>query len=171
MNSPAWLSGAADWASVLGAVAMFAQGFMFSKKYIEYRNKLKKLQIPEINPDIVINLSGHAIIQSEGDWHKSKKIIEIKVGNIKLDELDDESERILEMVIKEAKMELNNGVPIIFALPGMSVLTQYLIPKIHGLSGTFPIITTSIQTNNGFTYTKPVNLHVIRTNTRFCRIN
>jgi hypothetical protein len=155
-------------AGVLGAVVMLFQGARFWQQRREYRNKLKMLEY-ELDSDIIINLTGHPMKQFEEDWHKGKKIIDITVGNVDLFNLDAESDRVVKMILNEVKHELNSGVPIIFAFPGMSVLTQYLIAKIHGLAGVFPLITTPVKTGQGFVFTKPVDLQAIRTHKRFNR--
>ena len=154
--------------SIMGGIVMGVNGITYWKKKIEYKKRLERFN-HNLDPNIVINLSDHPITLCENNWHFNKRIIDIKISNVNVMDPDGESDRIIGMFIKDYGYEVFSSTPIVYALPGMSILTQYLITKIHGLSGDFPYITMAVKTDSGYLWKEPVNLHRIRTSQRFYR--
>lgn len=158
----------ASFTSIMGGIVMIVNGVTYWRKRVEYNKKITG-QVRNISPKTIINISEHPMILFEDNWHYDKKIIDIKVGKVDVNEPDKESERIVDMILKDCGHQMITSMPIIYAFHGMSGLTQYLLAKIHGLSGDFPLITTAVKTDNGWLWKKPVDLHNIRVDQRLKR--
>jgi hypothetical protein len=141
----------------------------------EIKERLKELENESTTPGskIIVNLSGHPMELFEESWQEGKEPpVDIEFGNIDESKLLDEAIRLFFSISKNILFRIKHGEDVIFALPGLSKLSNFLIVIIHAYSGKFPVITTAIQSpqGKGFIWQKPVDLYRIRKDNRLLRI-
>lgn len=155
---------------LIGGIVMVVSGIQFFRLRRLLKKKMKELMQPKADAEMVINLSGHPMKLSQNDWLVGKHVIDVPVGNISdISSLEEEASTILSMLDKGTVKDMSYGMPIVFALPGMSSLTQLLVPKLHAIIGKFPIVTYAMTTSDGWVWQEPIDLQIVRTNTRLAR--
>lgn len=149
---------------------MIYQGISFFRMRRLYKKRLSELENSATEFEYIINFSGHPMDRAEGNWFDDHIIINVSVGNVDdLVNLESHAKQVIESMDEHILNEIKQGKSIVYAFPGMSTLTQYLLPLIHSLSGRFPLITIANHTKDGFEWLKPKDLHTIRTNYRLKR--
>ncbi|TCP60313.1 CRISPR-associated protein Csx15 [Heliophilum fasciatum] len=159
--------------SVIGFIAtgyMGLQGWQAYQTRRDYERKLQRQTVPVMVPaEMIINVTGAPLVHFEENWHQGKQILTIPVDDIPWSRPDEASDQIVERIKAQMGEGILTGVPVVYAFPSDAGVLQYLIPKIHGLSGVFPHITTAMHCDQGAVWKKPVNLHAVRTQRRYDR--
>ncbi|WP_226679063.1 CRISPR-associated protein Csx15 [Mesobacillus jeotgali] len=155
--------------ALLGGITMIYQGASFLKLRRYYKRRIKELESSVSDEAVyVINMSGHPMTNSSGNWLNGKMVIDVNYGNIHdMHNLEEEANNVMAQLSDQILNQIRHGKPVIYALPGMSILAQVLITKIHAISGSFPIITYATKDgSSGFVWKEPMDLHIYRTNSR-----
>lgn len=164
-----------DACGILGAVIMVAQGVRFMRQKQRYEQKIHSLEeLRHESTNYVINMSGHPLTQdspSVGDWLKDKTIVPLHpdVNNRKtiqeIDEFVKEADRLISEIPRDLFGKIQRASAVTFALPGMSILTQILLVKLHAIQGVFPMVTISLRNpdTGEFVWHEPIDLQHVRT--------
>jgi|GEM_PF-2235802 len=171
MKYPAEIIGyITDVFAIIGGVVMFYQGYRFLILKRKYKRRLQELNNTVESYDYVLNMSGHPMTFSEDDWLNEYTVIDVKLGNVhNMERIEEFVEELMNSLDAKVLEDIKSARSIVFAFPGMSSLTQLLIPYVHSLSGRFPIITLAVHRQEGFIWKKPKDLHQYRTNIRLKR--
>ncbi|MCW2279333.1 CRISPR-associated protein Csx15 [Heliophilum fasciatum] len=148
-------------AELISGAIMLYQGWKLKKAKVFYQNKIRQMALEPDDISVIVNLSGHPIALSEDNWHQGKKIVTIHVGHVRPTHLNEEADLIVDILKPQIAYELERRMPIAFVLPGMAMLNHYLMPKIYGLLGVFPLVAVAFQTERGYSLRKPVNLNTV----------
>lgn len=144
--------------------------------YLLIRTRPRKVKSLLLQPgSIIINWSGHPL--PEAYWTIPFKVWNpdsTPYFNVKNWETIQESVRkLVHSLSKDLQLRLMQGDPnIIIVIPQLAVSVSLLLATVHGLTGTFPTITSPLRKSDGsFWLPEPLNLSKVRLNTRAIRAN
>jgi|GEM_PF-4864773 len=114
----------------------------------------------------LINLSGHPIGKSVGDWARLHVVHDLLVTfkTVDTSALIESVRNAVDAIPAESRRRVMAGDPeVVFAIPGLSSATAHLLAELHGISGHFPRITYSVPLpEGGYAYVPPIDLQLER---------